>query len=49
MTFLKKYLPALLSVLCGINLILYWGDSNTAMAWVVAFAGWSSLALERLK
>lgn len=36
-----------LPILCLANMIIYWGHDNTFTAWVVAFAGWSSVLINR--
>lgn len=45
-----RYLRILIPFLCLWNAYLVWDlDTNLVIAWVVAFAGWTGLALEERK
>ncbi len=39
---LKFFLDHALPLLCLFNMIVWWNDSNTFTAWLVAFTGWSA-------
>lgn len=45
----KLVLDWIIPIMCIVNMVVYWGDSNLLAAWTVAFAGWSSNLISRYK